>query len=718
MAVTDPGELERGSLSVSASEPVDDQQDRLNELEAEQSNEKFRENELSRSGSIVKISVQHQSQTIEDPHKIHTPPEEQVLCVSNLATQVLQETNGQGEQEECGELFEIDLNREENRQIQPEEGAQMFMNYRCEEPVVSISIPVEPSQQFRGFADAPPKLSFASKRMKEYFESFKAHGSETVRVYQFFKSTRTELVACLLFTLITSQALITCRTQQLGSASTWPLKLQMPETQGKMGDNSGVKLSIGISTLVGRQQSMLADLAGGLVTSFTVASLTQVFGHISGCHLIPAVSLALYVKGHISRARLGSYLVAQSVGSILGVSMLSLLTSSQLTAREYREFLSTFEKRQHEPSSGQYQTASTMQTVAKQSNQRRRKRREASEDINLSDVQGSETILLSIMEQQENDRRQRGRQLERRNLEGKTITADVGGLQEGPLPMEATFGVEGGNAGLQSAQRQSLGATRTIESRSKLPPETRPLVNDKSRAHNDPTRALENSTDAGPWNGESGQRSRVQRRKRTRRQQQQQQIQVQDTGTGIGPVNETQLDSGHYLNLLEFSLPLPIMASESIRQCIDKQQQQQAKGGSQPSGQTMAQLASQSFNQCLLLSNSSQMFIFQLLATSLIVLTYLVNVDPRRTDLGFKSLSIGLAYFVASALTVSRADQRKWRAILLGYQNKRPINQPIAPQLTTNQRAPFHSPRSFRLGPFNFSSNRAASMAIRSICYS
>lgn len=49
----------------------------------------------------------------------------------------------------------------------------------------------------------------------------------------------------------------------------------------------------------------------------------------------------------------------------------------------------------------------------------------------------------------------------------------------------------------------------------------------------------------------------------------------------------------------------------------------------------------------------SQVFGFEFLSIIIIVLTYLANCDQRRTDLGFKSLSIGLAYTVAYLFAVS-----------------------------------------------------------------
>lgn len=175
------------------------------------------------------------------------------------------------------------------------------------------------------FRSAPTKMVFASQRMKEYFESFKSRSGEKLRLYQFFKSTRTELVACLLLSLIVAQAQIVIRTQ-MQQQSDWPSVVVAPSSSHQRGNKQQIDPATGKG---------FAHFAGGLATAFTVASLTQVFGHVSGCHLLPSISLALYFKGHTSRARLASYLAAQSIGPFVGVALLSALTSSQVTPTEY-----------------------------------------------------------------------------------------------------------------------------------------------------------------------------------------------------------------------------------------------------------------------------------------------------------------------------------------------------------------------------------------------
>jgi aquaporin Z len=59
----------------------------------------------------------------------------------------------------------------------------------------------------------------------------------------------------------------------------------------------------------------------------TVLTMAYAIGHISGCHLNPAVSIGLYVGGRFDGRHLPQYIAAQVSGAILGAMVLFLIAS-------------------------------------------------------------------------------------------------------------------------------------------------------------------------------------------------------------------------------------------------------------------------------------------------------------------------------------------------------------------------------------------------------
>ena len=57
--------------------------------------------------------------------------------------------------------------------------------------------------------------------------------------------------------------------------------------------------------------------------------MAYAIGHISGCHLNPAVSLGLFVGGRFKGAELPGYIIAQVLGGIAGAAVLYLIASGQ-----------------------------------------------------------------------------------------------------------------------------------------------------------------------------------------------------------------------------------------------------------------------------------------------------------------------------------------------------------------------------------------------------
>ncbi len=70
----------------------------------------------------------------------------------------------------------------------------------------------------------------------------------------------------------------------------------------------------------------------GVALAFGLTVLTMAFaiGHISGCHLNPAVSVGLMVGGRFSSGELLPYIVAQVLGGLAGAAVLYLIASGKV----------------------------------------------------------------------------------------------------------------------------------------------------------------------------------------------------------------------------------------------------------------------------------------------------------------------------------------------------------------------------------------------------
>ena len=70
-------------------------------------------------------------------------------------------------------------------------------------------------------------------------------------------------------------------------------------------------------------------LGVSLAFGLTVLTMAFAIGHISGCHLNPAVSVGLLVGGRFPAGELLPYVVAQVLGGIAGASVLFVIASGQ-----------------------------------------------------------------------------------------------------------------------------------------------------------------------------------------------------------------------------------------------------------------------------------------------------------------------------------------------------------------------------------------------------
>lgn len=66
-----------------------------------------------------------------------------------------------------------------------------------------------------------------------------------------------------------------------------------------------------------------------LAFGLTVVTMAYAIGHISGCHLNPAVSIGLWIGGRFDKKDLLPYIAAQVLGGIAGAGILFLIASGK-----------------------------------------------------------------------------------------------------------------------------------------------------------------------------------------------------------------------------------------------------------------------------------------------------------------------------------------------------------------------------------------------------
>jgi aquaporin Z len=73
----------------------------------------------------------------------------------------------------------------------------------------------------------------------------------------------------------------------------------------------------------------LGYLGVSLAFGFTVVTMAYAIGHISGCHLNPAVSIGLVAGGRFKSSELPHYIIAQVLGAVLAASIIWCIASGQ-----------------------------------------------------------------------------------------------------------------------------------------------------------------------------------------------------------------------------------------------------------------------------------------------------------------------------------------------------------------------------------------------------
>lgn len=73
----------------------------------------------------------------------------------------------------------------------------------------------------------------------------------------------------------------------------------------------------------------LGFLGVSLAFGLTVMTMAYAIGHISGCHLNPAVSFGLWAGGRFPSSELLPYIVSQVIGAIVGTAAIYIIASGQ-----------------------------------------------------------------------------------------------------------------------------------------------------------------------------------------------------------------------------------------------------------------------------------------------------------------------------------------------------------------------------------------------------
>ncbi|HUQ02484.1 MAG TPA: aquaporin Z [Kofleriaceae bacterium] len=80
----------------------------------------------------------------------------------------------------------------------------------------------------------------------------------------------------------------------------------------------------GCGTAVFTGSAGLAALAFGL----TVLTMAYAIGHVSGCHLNPAVTVGLFMAKKFDVKNVGPYIAAQIVGAIIGAGIIAIIVKT------------------------------------------------------------------------------------------------------------------------------------------------------------------------------------------------------------------------------------------------------------------------------------------------------------------------------------------------------------------------------------------------------
>jgi aquaporin Z len=95
------------------------------------------------------------------------------------------------------------------------------------------------------------------------------------------------------------------------------------------GCGSAVLAALFLTTDASPVQLGIGFVGVSLAFGLTVLTMAYAIGHISGCHLNPAVTVGLVVAGRHPKSEMIPYFVAQVIGGIAGAAVLYLIASGK-----------------------------------------------------------------------------------------------------------------------------------------------------------------------------------------------------------------------------------------------------------------------------------------------------------------------------------------------------------------------------------------------------
>ena len=74
--------------------------------------------------------------------------------------------------------------------------------------------------------------------------------------------------------------------------------------------------------------SVLGNLGIAFAFGLSIIAMAYVIGDISGCHVNPAVSIAMWIDGRMETKDMLIYIVFQCIGAIIGIALLAVIINS------------------------------------------------------------------------------------------------------------------------------------------------------------------------------------------------------------------------------------------------------------------------------------------------------------------------------------------------------------------------------------------------------